>query len=144
MIIAEFIQNEFKNYKIHVGLCGENGKIGRNTIQIQYYKKMFQSKIVINCNPSNWEGDYRLFEALSSNALVFSDIMLTPIVNKFIDKKHLIYYNRNNLEDLKNKILFYLNNNELREQIAEEGNKYALTHHTSRNRINEIISHLTD
>mgnify|MGYP001288080589 CR=1 FL=1 len=46
-------------------------QIGRNSIQMDYYEKMFHSKIVVTCNPDNWEGDYRTWEALSTGSLVF-------------------------------------------------------------------------
>lgn len=48
---------------------------------------MKNSKIIVICNPDNWEGDYRLFESLSCKCLVFSDKMITPVINNFIDKK---------------------------------------------------------
>ena len=142
--VARFIANEFSNYKIHVGICGRHKEVGRTSIQMDYYNKMFRSKIVITCNPKNWEGDYRTWEALSSGAMVVVDKMLTPIVNPLIDKKHVVFYDRNNLEDLKTKILFYLKNPDLIEKIGKEGNSYALKYHKASNRIDEILSHLTN
>ncbi len=140
--MAGFIKTNFTDYNISVGLCGYSGKTGRNTIQKPYYKKMLKSKIVITCNPDNWEGDYRTWEALSTGALVFVDNMLTPIINPLINEKHVIFYDRNNLLELKNKILFYLNNLELAKKISQQGNEHALKYHKPSDRIDEILSYL--
>ena len=140
--MAKFINDNFKNYKIKVGLIGENGKIGRNTIQEEYFEQMKNSKIIITCNPDDWEGDYRLFESLSCKCLVFSDKMITPVINNFIDKKHLIYYDRNNLEILKENLLYYLNNKDLIDEISENGYLHALKYHKPEDRILEIINKL--
>ena len=102
----KFIKDNFSNYNIHVGIIGKAGRVGRTTIQKPYYERMFNSKIVVTCNPKDWEGDYRTWEALSSGALVMVDKMLTPIVNPLIDKEHIIFYDKNNLDDLKQKIIF--------------------------------------
>lgn len=52
--------------------------------------------------------------------------MITPVINNFIDKKHLIYYDINNLELLKKDLLYYLNNNNLIDKISENGYLHAL------------------
>ena len=109
---------------------------------MNYYEKMFNSKIVVTCNPDNWEGDYRTWEALSSGALVFVDKMLTPITNPLINEKHIIFYNRNNFQELKEKILFYLNNPDLAKDISQQGNQHALKYHKPSDRIDEILSYL--
>ena len=140
--VAKFIKDNFSNYNIHVGIIGKQGRIGRTTIQKPYYERMFNSKIVVTCNPKDWEGDYRTWEALSSGALVMVDKMLTPIVNPLIDKEHIIFYDKNNLDDLKQKIIFHLNNDNLREKIAKNGNDFVLKYHKTSDRIDEILSHL--
>ena len=140
--VANFIKKNFSNYNIFVGICGNNGVIGRTTIQKDYYNKMFHSKIVVTCNPDNWEGDYRTWEALSTGALTFVDNMKTPIINPLINEKHVIFYNRNNLLELKKKILFYLKTPDLAKKISHEGNTYALKYHKPSDRISEILSQL--
>jgi len=138
--MAAFIKENFADYNIHVGICGVNGEIGRSSIQKEYYEKMFHSKIVITCNPDNWEGDYRTFEAISTGTLVMVDQMKTPKINPLVDGKHIIYYDRENLEELKEKVAFFLKNNEVRTKIAEEGYTYTLQYHKAADRINEILS----
>lgn len=141
-IVATNIQTQMHTYNNHVGYCGNIGKIGRNSIQNEYYDKMFRSKIVVTCNPDHSEGDYRTWEALSSGALVFVDKMITPVLHPLIHEKHVIFYDKNDLRDLNNKLHYYLKNNEIRETIAKEGNAFALKYHKSSDRIDEILSHL--
>ena len=140
--ISQFIKENFKKYNIFVGICGKAGPKGRNSIQEKYYEKMFNSKIIVTCNPCKWEGDYRTWEALSSGSLVIVDKMITPIKNPLINEKHVIFYDRDNLEELKTKILFYLKNEKLREKIAKDGNEYALKFHKPSDRIDEILNYL--
>ena len=140
--VAKFIKENFSDYNIFVDQCGSSGREGRNSIQMDYYKKMFHSKIVITCNPNNWEGDYRTWEALSTGALVFVDKMFTPIVNPLINEKHLIFYDKDNLLELKKKIIFYLNNKDLATKISQQGNEHVLKYHKPSDRIDEILSHL--
>lgn len=141
-IVASNIQTQMRTYNNHVGYCGNNGKIGRNSIQKEYYEKMFHSKIVVTCNPDHSEGDYRTWEALSTGALVFVDKMITPVLHPLIHEKHVIFYEKNDLRDLNNKLHYYLENNEIRETIAKKGNAFALKYHKSSDRIDEILSHL--
>lgn len=128
-----------KGYTIHVGVLGNDGVTGRNTIQEPYYTMMLRSKIVITCNPDNWEGDYRLFEALSSGALVVSDSMITPVKHPFIDKEHLLYYDRNNFIRLKEIVEYYVAHDDERKKIARNGYTHARAYHTASDRIQEIL-----
>jgi hypothetical protein len=142
--MASFIKATFLNkYKISIGYCGASGQVGRNTIQKKYYDKILDSKIVINCNPDLYEGDWRLFEALSGAPLVMVDKMITPVVNPFVDKKHLIYYDVNNFGGLASCVDYYLNNLEEAQAIASQGYTNALTNHQAKNRIDEILSVIT-
>jgi spore maturation protein CgeB len=68
--------------------------------------------------------------------------MLTPTENQFIHKKHLIYYDRDNINNLEKDILYYLTNKNERLKIAKEGHLFALKYHTYKNRANEIINKL--
>lgn len=142
--MASFIKSTFSDkYNISIGYCGASGDIGRNTIQKKYYDKILDSKIVINCNPDLYEGDWRLFEALSGAPLVMVDKMLTPAANPFIDKKHLIYYDVNNFAGLASYVDYYLSNLEEAQVIASNGYTRALTNHQAKNRIDEILSVIT-
>ena len=140
--VARFIKDSFSDLKIHVGICGQKGGPGRGGFQEKYYNKMLQSKIVVTCNPHRWEGDHRTWEALSSGALVVVDRMLTPTVNPLLDGKHVVFYDLDDLAELKRKLLFYLNTPSARERIAKDGTEFALKYHTASSRVDEILSHL--
>ena len=137
--IAQLIKNEFGDLKIFVGLSGKNGKLGRNQFQQSYFELMTRSKIVVTCNPDRCEGDYRLFEALSSGSLVISDKMKTPVVNQFVDREHLVYYDKNELGNLVDSIKGLLENDAERTKIAANGYKHAMRFHCTTNRIDEIL-----
>jgi len=140
--IANFIKNNFNDNEIFVGTVGDMGRIGRNTIQSKYYNMMRRSKIIVTCNPDDWEGDYRLFEACSSKALVFCDEMQTSFKNKFIDCEHIVYYDMNNLDYLKQQIQHYLNNEDELNKIAYNCLEFTMAHHKSTDKINEILDKL--
>lgn len=40
-----------------------------------YFSQMKRAKVVVCCNPECWEGDFRLYEAVTSGAVVFCDRM---------------------------------------------------------------------
>lgn len=138
-LVAEFITEKFSHKKIWVGIAGFDGEGGRmNTEVNEYYSTMLNAKIVVNCNPDWWEGDYRLFEALSCGCMVMSDPMITPVENPFVNEKHLVYYDT--FESLFNKVNFYLDNIDKLETIAKQGYDYSMKFHKSSDRINQILS----
>ena len=63
--------------------------------------------------------------------------MITPAVNPFEHRKHLVYYD--SLEHLGNEIEYYLENDEERKMIANNGYTYALEYHKTSDRIDEIL-----
>lgn len=68
--------------------------------------------------------------------------MITPINNNLKNKKHLIFYKKNDFFKLKQKILFYLENKDLARKIAKTGTDFALKYHKPSDRIDEILSYL--
>ena len=130
-----------KSFNIKLGDVSSSGNIGRSVFSLTYHNAMMQSKIVVTCNPSNWEGDWRLQEALVSKALVFQDKMISNYTNFFKDGEHLIFYDRSNLDDLVSKIVYYLDpsNTQERIRISENGFKQVLTYHNHISRIDQIV-----
>lgn len=74
-------------------MLGEVNHGGRKEINAGYFGAMRAAKIVVTCNPSHWEGDFRLFEAMVSGALVFVDEMWAPQPYPLRHKEHVIIYN---------------------------------------------------
>ena len=140
--VAEYLGNRFAKtkYKTHFGHIGNTGNVGRSTIQSDYQRALCESKIVVTCNPDTWEGDHRLFEALSGGALVMVDEMKTPMQNPLIHKEHLIYYDLNDLDSLFDQCIYYLENEAQRLNIAARGFVHGFTHHSYVHRIQQIVT----
>ncbi len=107
--VANFVRS-FHNlgYKVHVGKSSDyvNPHI-RKDVENEYFQQMRSSKIIVTSNPNFWEGDFRLFEAITSGAVVFCDNMF----NKPPGLENVVqWYDPNDLESLKNRIIHFLNN----------------------------------
>ena len=138
-LLARTIASQFSHLKTFVGIAGSSGEAGRSGFQPDYFATMSRARIVATCNPDHMEGDYRLFEALSSGALVLCDRMRTPVTSPFIDHRHLVYYARDNPETLIGWLNFYLENENRRRAVAQAGYEHAMAHHTAYHRIGEIL-----
>lgn len=111
-----------------------------STVSTKYFEILKTSKIIVTANPPNWEGDFRLWEALLMGNLVLCDKMLVPSILTYplIDKRHLVYYN--NMKELEQLIEYYINNNEERIKIGKEGREYCLKYHKFSDRVIEVIN----
>lgn len=111
----------------------------------EYFKLLRRSQIVVTCNPSRWEGDHRTWEAFASGALVFVDEMYTPMVHPLITEKHCVFYDLSDsgLSRLEHRILYFLENPDQAEAIAQVGYDFTMKHHRASNRIDEILEVIT-
>lgn len=137
--VTQYIKSQFAHHNIFTGIAGSCGDPGRSGFQGEYFDIMARAKIVVTCNPDRWEGDYRLYEALSSGSLVLSDKMLTPLENPFVDWQYLIYYDKQNLDGMGDIIEALLANDGARECIANAGYEHAVKWHTATQRMGEIV-----
>jgi len=110
-----------------------------------YFKLLKRSRIIVTCNPDPWEGDHRTWEAFASGTLVFVDRMWTPMTYPLVDGKHCIFYDPSDqgLEELRKRIIFYLEHGELAYDIAREGHDFTMKYHRASNRIDEILDVIT-
>lgn len=94
-----------------------------------------QSKIVFN---SSYRGDLnmRVFESLSSGAMLLTDRIENGLEGLFKDREHLVLYDDDNLMNLAD---YYLRNDGEREEIAAAGHKLALARHTYDHRVEKIL-----
>jgi hypothetical protein len=140
---AKSFRNKY-NHPMQIGPVSAFGSEGRRAINEKYKQCLYNSKIVLHANPDRWEGDARTWEAICSGALVFVDRMHQPIPHPLVDGKHVIFYDLSaeGLEQLERKIIFYLENDEERARIGQQGRDFVLRYHRSVNRINEMIWHL--
>jgi hypothetical protein len=98
-----------------------------------------QSRIVFNTSIA---GDLtmRIFEGTLCGALVLTDSEKNGLNELFHVGKEIVTYN--NVEDLLEKIHYYLSHDNEREQIAIAGQKRALQEHTYHHRVNKIMDYL--
>jgi spore maturation protein CgeB len=114
-----------------------------HSINENYYNKLKKSKIIVTANLPNWEGDFRLWEALLLGNLVLCDNMILPHILKYplIHKKHIVFYHHPC--EVINLIHYYIEHEDERNQIGKEGREYVLKYHTFGNRLDEILENIT-
>lgn len=133
--VDEYIQSRgIKN-----AFSGEVNTASRPTVSKQYFERMYSSKIIVTSNPSNWEGDFRLCEALATGALIFVDEMYVPRQHPFEHGKHLIFYNNHNKSDFFQKLDYYRLHHEESKRIAMLGYLHAMHYHRATNLIDYVF-----
>ncbi|MDQ7062670.1 MAG: glycosyltransferase [candidate division KSB1 bacterium] len=94
-----------------------------------------QSKIVLNLGIGRTGIQQRVFEVLLCGAFLMTN-EIPKEGRLFEDRKHLVYFNENNIEEL---IAYYLEHEDERERIAENGYRLAMQKHTYRNRLEKLL-----
>lgn len=100
---------------------------------------MRRAKVVVTCNPTGWEGDFRLFEALSSGALVMVDRMGTPYHHPLIDGEHIVYYDHTNKTDVLEKLHHCLTHPHWARKVGVKGYAHVLRHHRAVSMVDYIL-----
>jgi hypothetical protein len=121
---------------VHVGLVGQGDEPGRSTPQEDYVNVMFESKIVVTAQRDRHEDHYRFFEAIASGAMVMTDPM-HPLPHGYKDKENVVVYA--SLQELKDLIIFFLQNAEERLRIAKAGFELAMSEHRSWHAVERIL-----
>jgi hypothetical protein len=126
------------NSSVFTNFSGEADDKGRNEVSNSYVASMLQFKIVVVCQRNDWEDHYRLFEALVSGALVFTDTMLT-LPEGLVDNDNIVVYST--VKDMQDRISWYLHpvNATLRENMARRGRDVAMRRHRSWHRVEEMV-----
>lgn len=125
------LKKDFPNSFIGSADCKEIGKI------------YSQAKIVVNYNVNN-DINMRVFEAMCSGSLLITNkIYDNGFEELFEDKKNLVVYD-GTYKDLKQKIEYYLKNENERIKIAKEGNFLVLNKHTYKHRAEFILEKILE
>ena len=111
----------------------------RKTINTEYFEWHADAKIVVTCNPSFWDGDYRLYEAMASGALVLVDEIHVPLARPFVDGVHLVVYDNHNASDLEAKLAYFLAHPREAAAIATHGLVHTLRYHRAVSRLDYIL-----
>ena len=116
----------------------------RKTLDNSYFGLMRRAQIVVTCNPVVLGRDFRLFEALSSGALVFTDELHTPVPYPLVDGVHLVVYDHADRNDLERKLRYYLARPEEAARVAANGLAHVLRHHRAVSRVDYVLRSLAD
>ncbi|CAJ1932736.1 unnamed protein product [Cylindrotheca closterium] len=103
-----------------------------------YVEAMLRSKIIVLAQRDEWEGHYRLFEAMASGALVLTDPILA-MPPHFQNGTNLVVYH--NLEELKRYIRYYSSDKRTKKrlEIAQNGYATVMGRHRTWHRMEEIV-----
>lgn len=100
---------------------------------------MFNAQIIVTVNPANWEGDFRLWEAMCTGALIFVDPVFVPHPFPLEDKVHVVFFSNSDRDDLFNKLDYYRANPLEARKIAVQGYLHAMKYHRTVNMVDYIL-----
>lgn len=106
--------------------------------KLYYYKILARSKISISYPGLGWDTG-RFWEILANKCLLFSPEIQIKMPDPFIAFKHYIPYDEN---DLKDKVLHYLNHKDEMNEIASAGHNHLLKYHTTKSRAEYLVNKL--
>jgi hypothetical protein len=126
-----------------IGDVGHAGWSGSPWNQ-EYMTHLRSTKIIVTCNPNDWEGDFRLWESMLSGALVFVDRMavMDLMPHPLQHKKHFVVYESNNQTRLYELLDYYLSHPVESQQIAKAGFRHVLHHHMPKDRVEYILRNI--
>lgn len=110
-------------------VVGQVNHASRTVVDKNYLGNMYRAKIIVTVNPSHWEGDFRLMEAIATGALIFVDIMHVHRPYPLLQHKHLVYFNNNNETDLVSKLDQYMSDVESARRVAVTGYVHSMKFH---------------
>eukprot|EP00543_Licmophora_paradoxa_P007430 CAMPEP_0202450294 /NCGR_PEP_ID=MMETSP1360-20130828/8914_1 /ASSEMBLY_ACC=CAM_ASM_000848 /TAXON_ID=515479 /ORGANISM="Licmophora paradoxa, Strain CCMP2313" /LENGTH=463 /DNA_ID=CAMNT_0049068493 /DNA_START=282 /DNA_END=1673 /DNA_ORIENTATION=+ len=132
----EKIQHPTRNLTIITHTVGNKGRIGRNNVQHEYINAMLRCKIIVVAQRDRYEDHYRLLETMLTGALVLTD----PYVRfpwGVVHNETVVVYQ--SMSDLKEHILYYVDQKRERLRIAAAGRQLALQHHRRRHRFDDLL-----
>jgi len=129
----------FRRY-IHLNMPKEinyyNMKDKENFTRDAYAQKISKSKIFIFGTGKNPCAIQKMWEGSASNSLVMTNGMSDDKANNFIDGETFIKINKENYIE---KIKYYLNHDEEREEIIKNANIMTKKYHTTEIRVKEFL-----
>lgn len=105
---------------------------------------MLYNSARINLNIHNWIGkgsqmNLRLFEVPATMNFLLTD-WVAEIDDAYVDGEHLICWR--SVDELKQKIPYYLNNQVLRDKISRQGYDHFVKRHTYKNRAVQLLEYI--
>lgn len=114
--------------------CDQNGTVAGQKFRKyrlkgdDYFNALNQSRISLSFRGEGFD-TLRYWEIPACGSLLISENPAIQIPNNFLNKKHAVFC-RNDLSDLLSLIDYYLEHEKEADEIAEEGQKHLLKHHT--------------
>jgi len=106
----------------------------------RYVEHINISRICLNnIEPYNFV-NCRVSEVLSCGSFLLTDVCDELALQGYTDNKHLVTYT--NLNDMMEKIDYYLENKDAREEIARSGEEFVRTHYSTKRTVSRFIETL--
>lgn len=140
--LINHLASTFRGFR-HVGPGGQIGVVRGSKLNLVYAesKVVVGDSLCINFDyPYYWSD--RVYETIGRGGFIIHPY-IKGMEEHFEDKKHLVFYEFNNFEDLDSKIDYYLENATEREQIRKQGFEHVKENHTYKNRWQTIINEVT-
>lgn len=142
--LVDFLRQEYGQRFIHVGGDGDTGTLRGDALNRIYSKSKIAigDSLNLNFNYPYYSSD-RLFESIGRNGFtIYPDIK--GLDKYFEDKEEIVFYKHGDLNDLKKKIDYYLDNDALREKIRFAGHERTKKEHTYLNRWQFILEKVNE
>jgi hypothetical protein len=123
------------------------GREGVKTVRGQELNELYAStKVVVGDTlcpnfkyPDYWSD--RIYETLGRGGFLIHPY-IKGLEKEFEDKKHVVFYEYNNWDQLKDLINYYLENDKEREKIRKTGHEFVKKNYTYKNRWQSILKEL--
>lgn len=129
--------NSMKNIKTLTARSASEGIIHNKYIEV-----INKSKIFANAVDTNKLVTMKFTEVMACGTLFLTDYAYGLDQLRFIDKKHLVLYN--GIDDMKNKIIYYLEYEDARNKIAKAGMEFVRKYHSNEIRVRQLIKELKE
>jgi hypothetical protein len=123
------------------------GREGVKTVRGQELNELYAStKVVVgdtlcpNFNYPDYWSD-RIYETLGRGGFLIHPY-IKGLEKEFEDKKHVVFYEYNNWDQLEDLINYYLENDKEREKIRKAGHEFVKKNYTYKNRWQSILKEL--
>ena len=133
-LLLEFLQDQYPDQFMWIGESGPESLRGEELAKVYHNTKV----VIGDCVPSDSYWSNRVYETLGRGSFLLHPAV-PGIEKEFIDKEHLALFERDNFEDLKEKIDFYLDNDSIRNTIANNGYLEVSQKHTLQDRAKQIL-----
>lgn len=137
--LIEFLRETYGDRFLHVGGDGDTGTVRGHKLNRIYAKSKIAvgDTLNLNFNYPYYSSD-RLFESTGRGGFtIYPNIV--GLDAYFKDKEEIVFYEHGNLQDLKNKIDYYLEHDKEREAIRLAGHQRAKNEHTYVHRWQTIL-----